>query len=92
MWPGSLPTTVFRRWWGWRLELSQFFARLGTKGDDSSTGHTLLSEMDEDVERALESALIHEGIEVATGAQWLRVTADKTGKNGTTSATRFFRP
>jgi pyruvate/2-oxoglutarate dehydrogenase complex dihydrolipoamide dehydrogenase (E3) component len=36
--------------------------------------------MDEDVGRALEAALINEGIEVVTGAQLLRVTHDATGK------------
>jgi pyruvate/2-oxoglutarate dehydrogenase complex dihydrolipoamide dehydrogenase (E3) component len=62
------------------LELGQFFARLGTRVTILQRGRTLLSGMDEDVGRALESALIDEGIEVITGAQWLRVTHDATGK------------
>jgi pyruvate/2-oxoglutarate dehydrogenase complex dihydrolipoamide dehydrogenase (E3) component len=62
------------------LELSQFFARLGTKVTILQRGPTLLSEMDEDVGRALEAALIDEGIEVVTGTQLLRVTRDTTGK------------
>jgi pyruvate/2-oxoglutarate dehydrogenase complex dihydrolipoamide dehydrogenase (E3) component len=62
------------------LELGQFFARLGTRVTILQRGRTLLSEMDEDVGQALEAALIDEGIEVVTGAQWLRVTHDATGK------------
>jgi pyruvate/2-oxoglutarate dehydrogenase complex dihydrolipoamide dehydrogenase (E3) component len=62
------------------LELGQFFARLGTRVTILQRGRTLLSEMDEDVGRALEAALIDEGIEVVTGAQWLRATHDATGK------------
>jgi pyruvate/2-oxoglutarate dehydrogenase complex dihydrolipoamide dehydrogenase (E3) component len=62
------------------LELGQFFARLGTKVTILQRGRTLLSEMDEDVGRALEAALIGEGIEVVTGAQLLYVTHDATGK------------
>jgi len=62
------------------LELGQFFARLGTKVTILQRGRTLLSEMDEDVGRALEAALIEEGIEVVTGAQLLRVTQGTTGK------------
>ncbi len=62
------------------LELGQFFARLGTKVTILQRGRTLLSEMDEDVGRALEAALIDEGIEVVTGAQLLRVTHEATGK------------
>jgi pyruvate/2-oxoglutarate dehydrogenase complex dihydrolipoamide dehydrogenase (E3) component len=62
------------------LELGQFFARLGTKVTILQRGRTLLSEMDEDVGRALEAALIDEGIEVVTGAQLLRVTRDTAGK------------
>ena len=62
------------------LELGQFFARLGTRVTILQRGRTLLSEMDEDVGRALEAALIDEGIEVVTGAQWLRVTRDAAGK------------
>src|SRR4249920_2411484 len=62
------------------LELGQFFARLGTKVTILQRGGTLLSEMDEDVGRALEAALIEEGIEIVTGAQWLRTTHDATGK------------
>jgi pyruvate/2-oxoglutarate dehydrogenase complex dihydrolipoamide dehydrogenase (E3) component len=36
--------------------------------------------LDKDVGRALEAALIDEGIEVVTDAQWLRATRDATGK------------
>jgi len=62
------------------LELGQFFARLGTRVTILQRGETLLSEMDEDVGRALEAALIDENIEVVTGAQFLRVTHDERGK------------
>ena len=62
------------------LEIGQFFARLGTRVTILQRGRTLLSEMDEDVGRALESALIDEGIEVVMGVQLLRVTHDETGK------------
>ena len=62
------------------LELGQFFARLGTKVTIIQRGRTLLSGMDEDVGRALETALIDEGIDVVTGAQLLRVTHDAAGK------------
>lgn len=62
------------------LEIGQFFARLGTKVTILQRGNTLLSEMDEDVGRALEAALIDEGIEVVTGTQLLRVTRNTTGK------------
>lgn len=62
------------------LELGQFFARLGTRVTIVQRGRTLLSEMDEDVRRTLEAALIDEGIEVVTDAQWLRASRDATGK------------
>ncbi|TKB34148.1 MAG: FAD-dependent oxidoreductase [Nitrospira sp.] len=62
------------------LELGQFFARVGTKVTILQRGRTLLSGMDEDVGRALEAALIDEGIHVVTGAQLLRVTHDTAGK------------
>jgi len=62
------------------LELGQFFVRLGTRVTILQRGRTLLSEMDEDVGRSLEASLIDEGIEVVTGAQWLRVTQGATGK------------
>lgn len=62
------------------LELGQFFARLGTRVTILQRGRTLLSEMDEEVGRALEAALIDEGIDVVTDAQVLRVTCDVTGK------------
>ena len=62
------------------LELGQFFARLGTKVTIIQRGRTLLSGMDEDVGRALEAALIDEGIDVVTGAQLLRVTHNAAGK------------
>jgi pyruvate/2-oxoglutarate dehydrogenase complex dihydrolipoamide dehydrogenase (E3) component len=62
------------------LELGQFFARLGTRVTILQRGQTLLSDMDEAVGRALEAALIDEGIEVVTGAQLLRVTCDEQGK------------
>jgi pyruvate/2-oxoglutarate dehydrogenase complex dihydrolipoamide dehydrogenase (E3) component len=62
------------------LELGQFFARLGTKVTILQRGRTLLSKMDEDVGRALELALIDEGIQVITDAQVSRVTLGTTGK------------
>jgi pyruvate/2-oxoglutarate dehydrogenase complex dihydrolipoamide dehydrogenase (E3) component len=62
------------------LELGQFFARLGTKVTIIQRGRTLLSGMDEEVGRALEAALIDEGIHVVTDAQLLRVTHDAAGK------------
>jgi pyruvate/2-oxoglutarate dehydrogenase complex dihydrolipoamide dehydrogenase (E3) component len=62
------------------LEFGQFFARLGTRVTILQRGRTLLSEMDEDVGRALEAALIDEGIEVVTGVQLLRVTHEATRK------------
>ncbi len=62
------------------LELAQFFARIGTKVTILQRGRTLLSSMDEDVVRAVETALCDEGIEIVTGAQLLRVTEDTTGK------------
>ncbi len=62
------------------LEIGQFFARLGTRVTILQRGQTLLSEMDEDVGRALEAALIDEGIEVVTGAQLLRATHHAKGK------------
>jgi pyruvate/2-oxoglutarate dehydrogenase complex dihydrolipoamide dehydrogenase (E3) component len=62
------------------LEIGQFFARLGTKVTILQRGPTLLSEMDEDVGRVLETALIDEGIEIVTGTQLLRVTRDTAGK------------
>jgi pyruvate/2-oxoglutarate dehydrogenase complex dihydrolipoamide dehydrogenase (E3) component len=62
------------------LEIGQFFARVGTKVTVLQRGRTLLSEMDEDVGRALEAALIDEGVEVVTGTQWLRVTRDTAEK------------
>ena len=80
------------------LELGQFFARVGTQVTILQRGRTLLSGMDEDVGRALEAALIDEGIDVVTGAQLLRVTHDATGKrvwvmkDGRTSPTSPTRP
>ena len=62
------------------LELGQFFARLGTKVTILQRGRMLLSKMDEDVGRALELALIDEGIQVITGAQMSRVTLGAAGK------------
>ena len=62
------------------LELGQFFARLGTRVTILQRGRTLLSDMDEDVGRALAAALIDEGIEVVTGMQLLRMTHEATGK------------
>ena len=61
------------------LELGQFFARLGTKVTILQRGRTLLSEMDEDVGRAIEAALIDEGIEIVTDVKLLRATRDTTG-------------
>lgn len=62
------------------LELGQFFARLGTRVTILQRGRTLLSEMDEDVGRALEASLLDEGIEVVTDVELLRVTHEATGK------------
>jgi len=62
------------------LELGQFFARIGTRVTILQRGRTLLSEMDEDVGRALERALIDEGIEVVTNTRLLRVSHDAQGK------------
>lgn len=62
------------------LELGQFFARLGTRVTILQRGRTLLSGMDEDVGRALEAALLDEGIDVVTDAQLLQVTHDARGK------------
>ncbi|HXH86450.1 MAG TPA: FAD-dependent oxidoreductase [Nitrospira sp.] len=58
------------------LELGQFFSRLGTKVTILQRGHTVLSQMDEDVGRALEAALKEDGIEVVTDAHLLRVTSE----------------
>ena len=62
------------------LELGQFFARLGTRVTIVQRGRTILSGMDDDVGRALEAALIDEGVEIVTDAQLLRVAQDDTGK------------
>ena len=62
------------------LELGQFFARLGTRVTILQRGRTLLSEMDEDVGRAMEAALIDEGIEVVTGVELLCVTCNEREK------------
>jgi pyruvate/2-oxoglutarate dehydrogenase complex dihydrolipoamide dehydrogenase (E3) component len=62
------------------VEFGQFFARLGTTVMIIQRGETLLSEMDEDVGRALEAALRDDGIEVVTDAQLLRVTGDGARK------------
>jgi pyruvate/2-oxoglutarate dehydrogenase complex dihydrolipoamide dehydrogenase (E3) component len=62
------------------LELGQFFARLGTKVTILQRGRTLLSDMDEDVGRAIETALIDEGIGVVTGTQLLHMNRGTTGK------------
>ncbi|MCG3768686.1 MAG: Mercuric reductase [Nitrospira sp.] len=62
------------------LELGQFFSRLGTRVTILQRSRTLLSGMDEAVGRALETALLDEGIAVVTDAQLLRVTHDPTGK------------
>ena len=64
------------------LELGQFFARLGTRVTILQRGRTLLSEMEEDVGRALETALSDEGIEIVTDAQWLRVTQRRNREDG----------
>ena len=55
------------------VELGQFFARLGTKVTMLQRGRTILSQMDEDVGRALEAALREDGIEIITDAQLGRV-------------------
>jgi pyruvate/2-oxoglutarate dehydrogenase complex dihydrolipoamide dehydrogenase (E3) component len=58
------------------LELGQFFSRLGTKVTILQRGHTVLSQMDVDVGRALEAALKEDGIDVVTDAHLLRVTSE----------------
>ena len=62
------------------LELGQFFARLGTRVTILQRSRTLLSGMDEAVGRALEAALLDEGIDVVTDAQLLQVAHEATGK------------
>ncbi len=62
------------------VEIGQFFARIGTKVTVLQRGATLLSDMDEDVGRALEMAFRDEGIEVLTNVSFLRVTATLSEK------------
>jgi pyruvate/2-oxoglutarate dehydrogenase complex dihydrolipoamide dehydrogenase (E3) component len=59
------------------LELGQFFSRVGTKVTILQRGRTVLSQMDEDVGRALEAALKEDGLEIVTDAQLLRVTCER---------------
>ncbi|WP_455377996.1 dihydrolipoyl dehydrogenase family protein [Petrachloros mirabilis] len=58
------------------VEFGQFFARLGTKVTIIQRGRTILSQMDEDVARALEAALREDGIEIVADARLLRITLD----------------
>ncbi len=63
------------------VELGQFFARLGTKVTILQRGRTILSQMDEDVGKALGAALQEDGIEIVTDVQLLRVTSDDGRKS-----------
>lgn len=58
------------------VEFGQFFSRLGTKVTVIQRGPTVLSQMDEDVARALEAALREDGIEIVADARLLRVNLD----------------
>ncbi len=55
------------------VELGQFFARIGTKVTIVQRGRTLLSEMDDDIGQAVESAFTEEGIDVLTEAELLKI-------------------
>ena len=63
------------------LELGQFFARLGTQVTILQRGRTVLSQMDEAVGLALETALKEDGIEIVTEAHVLRVTCGERRKS-----------
>ncbi len=56
------------------VEIGQFFARIGTKVTILQRSATLLSDMDEDIGRALEAAFRDDGIEVLTDVSLERVT------------------
>ncbi len=62
------------------VEIGQFFARIGTKVTVFQRSTTLLSDMDEDIGRALEMAFRDEGIEVLTDVSFLRVTSTPSEK------------
>ncbi len=62
------------------VELGQFFGRIGTKVTILQRSATLLSDMDEDVGRALEASFREEGIEVVTNVSFKRVTAAPSEK------------
>lgn len=60
------------------VEIGQFFARIGTKVTVLQRSATLLSDMDEDVGRALETAFTDEGIEVLTDVSFEHVVRTPT--------------
>jgi pyruvate/2-oxoglutarate dehydrogenase complex dihydrolipoamide dehydrogenase (E3) component len=62
------------------VEFAQFFARIGTKVTMLQRGVTLLSDMDEDIGRALAAAFRDDGIEVITDVSFQRVTSSPSGK------------
>ncbi len=62
------------------VELGQFFARIGTKVTILQRSATLLSNMDEEVGRALEASFREEGIEVVTDMSLQRVTSTAVEK------------
>jgi pyruvate/2-oxoglutarate dehydrogenase complex dihydrolipoamide dehydrogenase (E3) component len=62
------------------VELGQFFSRIGTKVTMLQRSATLLSDMDEEAGRALESAFRDEGIEVLTDVSFRRVTSTPSEK------------
>ena len=62
------------------VELGQFFSRIGTKVTILQRSATLLSNMDEDVGRALEASFREEGIEVITNVSLRRVTKTSSEK------------
>ena len=62
------------------VELGQFFARIGSKVTILQRSPTLLSNMDEDVGRALETSFREEGIEVITDVSLHRVTRTASEK------------
>lgn len=62
------------------VEFAQFFSRVGTAVTIIQRSPTLLSDMDEDVGRALAAALRAEGIEVLTGVSVDEAIRDAAGK------------
>lgn len=63
------------------VEFGQFFARLGTRVTIIQRGGTVLSQMDEDVGRALEAALREDGVEIVTDAELLGVSLEDGRKS-----------